>query len=43
LGIDPRTSRRYVSGELAVPKATAMLLELMLKTKLAPDRAAKLI
>jgi len=43
LGIDPRTSRRYVSGELTVPRVVAMLLELMVKTKSDPDRVAKLV
>jgi hypothetical protein len=42
LGINPRTSRRYVSGELAVPKVVAMLLELMVKTKSDRARVEKL-
>jgi hypothetical protein len=42
LGYDPRTSRRWISGELAVPKAVAMLLELMVKTKSDPVRVEKL-
>jgi hypothetical protein len=41
LGYDPRTSRRWVSGDLAVPKVVAMLLELMVKTKSVPDKVEK--
>ena len=33
LGHDPRTSRRWISGDLVIPKAVGMLLELMIKTK----------
>ena len=42
LGYDPRTSRRWISGELAVPKVVAMLLELMVKTKSDPALVEKL-
>lgn len=43
LGFDPRTSRRWISGELAVPKTVAMLLELMVKLKVTPDLAENVI
>jgi hypothetical protein len=43
LGYDPRTSRRWISGELPVPKVVAMLLELMVKTKFDPARVVKLV
>jgi hypothetical protein len=43
LGFDPRTSRRWISGELAVPKTVAMLLELMVKLKVRPDWAENVI
>ena len=42
LGYDPRTSRRWISGDLAIPKVVAMLLELMIKTKTEPDKVEKL-
>jgi hypothetical protein len=42
LGHDPRTSRRWISGDLVIPKAVAMLLELMVKTKAKPDMVVKL-
>jgi len=36
LGVDERTSRRWVSGEAAIPVAVALLLRLMVKFKLKP-------
>ncbi|MET4483154.1 MULTISPECIES: hypothetical protein [unclassified Bradyrhizobium] len=42
LDYDPRTSRRWISGDLAIPKAVAMLLELMVKTKSEVDKVEKL-
>jgi hypothetical protein len=33
LGIDPRTSRRYASGELKTPAATMVILESLLRLK----------
>jgi hypothetical protein len=41
LGYDPRTSRRWISGDLAVPKVVAMLLELMIKTNVEPEKVEK--
>jgi hypothetical protein len=35
LGVDPRTCRRYVAGELPLPPAAAMLLRVMLAHGLA--------
>jgi hypothetical protein len=43
LGFDPRTSRRWISGELVVPKTVAMLLELMVKLKVTPDWAENVV
>jgi hypothetical protein len=34
---NPRTSRRWASGESPVPQAVAMLLRLMVRLKLDPD------
>jgi hypothetical protein len=42
LGCDPRTSRRWISGDLIIPKAVALLLELMVKTKTSPGTVEKL-
>lgn len=41
LGYDPRTSRRWVSGDLPVPKVVGMLLELTVKTKSKPQQVEK--
>jgi hypothetical protein len=43
LGYDPRTVRRWVAGELEVPKAVAMLLELMVGAKAGPEQVEKLV
>lgn len=37
LGVDERTSRRWISGEAPIPEATAKLLRLMVKLKLDPE------
>ena len=42
LGVDPRTCRRYVAGELPLPPAAAMLFRVMLAHGLAPDDVGKL-
>ena len=42
LGYDPRTSRRWISGDLAIPKVVAMLLELMVRAKVKPEKVEKL-
>jgi hypothetical protein len=42
IGVDPRTCRRYVAGELPLPPAAAMLLRVMLAHGLAPDDVGKL-
>ena len=42
LGVDPRTCRRYVAGELPLPPAAAMLLRVMLAQGLAPDDVGNL-
>ena len=40
-GIDDRTSRRYVSGDSAVPTAIVILLRLLLAGKLSTDDVAR--
>lgn len=42
LGVDPRTCRRYVAGELPAPPAAAMLFRVMLAHGLTPDDVGKL-
>jgi hypothetical protein len=36
LGVDERTSRRWVAGDAPVPESVAMLLRLMVRLKLEP-------
>jgi len=43
LGINGRTSRRYIAGDLLIPKSVAMLLELMVLKKVKPDGVLELI
>lgn len=38
-GITERQQRRWETGEGNIPRAIAMLLSLMIKYKIAPDRA----
>jgi DNA-binding transcriptional regulator YiaG len=37
LGVDERTSRRWVLGESAIPESAAKLLRLMVCLKIAPE------
>ena len=37
LGVDERTSRRWVLGESAIPESVAKLLRLMIRLKISPD------
>ena len=37
LGVDERTSRRWVSGDSAIPESVAKLLRLMIRLKLKPE------
>jgi DNA-binding transcriptional regulator YiaG len=37
LGVDERTSRKWIAGDNRVPESVAMLLRLMIKLKLNPD------
>lgn len=37
LGVDERTSRRWVSGESTVPESVAKLLRLMIRMKIRPE------
>lgn len=41
LGVDERTSRRWVSGDSAVPESAAKLLRLMIRLKLSPSEVAQ--
>lgn len=43
LGIDPRTLRRFALGEAEVPRPIALVLRLMVKYKIAPEKAAALM
>lgn len=40
LGVDERTSRRWVSGESPIPEMAAKLLRLMIRLKLKPEDVA---
>ena len=37
LGVDERTSRRWVAGDAAIPEAAAKLLRLMVRLKISPE------
>ncbi len=37
LGVEERTSRRWISGESAIPESVAKLLRLMVQMKLKPE------
>jgi len=37
LGVDERTSRRWVLGESAIPESVSKLLRLMVRLKLKPE------
>jgi DNA-binding transcriptional regulator YiaG len=37
LGVDERTSRRWVSGDSAIPESVAKLLRLMIRLKIKPE------
>lgn len=37
LGVEERTSRRWISGESAIPESVAKLLRLMIARKISPD------
>ncbi len=37
LGVDERTSRRWIAGDAAIPESVAKLLRLMTRLKLKPD------
>lgn len=40
LGVDERTSRRWVAGESAIPESVAKLLRLMIRLKVKPEDAS---
>ena len=37
LGVDERTSRKWIAGDARIPESAAKLLRLMLRLKLKPD------
>jgi DNA-binding transcriptional regulator YiaG len=37
LGVDERTSRKWIAGDARIPESAAKLLRLMVKLKLKPD------
>lgn len=37
LGIDERTSRKWIAGDARIPESAAKLLRLMVRLKLKPD------
>jgi hypothetical protein len=37
LGVDERTSRKWVAGDSRIPESVALLLRLMVRLKLTPD------
>ena len=41
LGVDERTSRKWVAGDARIPQAVGMLLRLMVKLKLNPSDLSK--
>lgn len=43
LGVDPRTSRKWATGERDIPEPAARMLRLMIAAKISPKRAAKLL
>src|SRR5687768_10980908 len=42
LGCEARTVRRYLSGELPIPRATGLLFEVMAARKIAPAKVREL-
>jgi len=43
LGVTDRTIRSMIAGDASISPSTAMLLELLLERKIAPEHALKLI
>lgn len=43
LGVDDTTSRRWVADKSPVPRATVMLLRLMIRYRLSPDHVQTLV
>lgn len=37
LGVDERTSRKWIAGDARIPESVALLLRLMVRLKLKPD------
>ena len=40
LGVDERTSRRWIAGDAQVPESVAKLLRIMIRLKLKPEDVA---
>lgn len=43
LGVDPRTSRRWISGERDIPAPAARFLDYLIATKVSGDKAMKVL
>ena len=39
LGVDERTSRKWIAGDARIPESVAKLLRLMIRLKILPDEA----
>lgn len=37
LGVDERTSRKWIAGDTRIPESVALLLRLMIRLKLRPE------
>lgn len=37
LGVDERTSRKWIAGDARIPESVALLLRLMIRLKITPD------
>ena len=40
LGVDERTSRKWIAGDARIPESVALLLRLMVRLKLKPDQVS---
>lgn len=43
LGVDERTSRRWIAGERPIPEPVAKFLRYLIAAKVAPDEVEKLL
>lgn len=40
LGVDERTSRRWIAGESAIPESAAKLIRLLIRRRIKPEEVA---